>query len=165
MRLCVHAIVRMLMCVVSRPTGSPAGVMGERDKGKLQLSLSLPCRAVGVGRIAEGEGRTTMTCLRIQDSVQHNPLPTWQQGFQRLHPSLLFQWYNCTSLLPGRASQDLLLQQLQGFVPFPHLQVGRKTSHLRGTKRFGCHIPPQGCSTLMCQRRQTGKGIREMIAA
>lgn len=117
----------------------------------------------------EGEGRTTpqtTTCLRIQDSVRQ----TWSSPSMvaaRLPEAaslLAFQWYNCTSLLPGRASL-LLLQQLQGFVPFPDLQVGRKTSHPRETKNFVCHVPPQGCSTQVCQRGQTGNGRGEMIAA
>lgn len=40
MCLRVRAIVRMLMCVVSRPTGSPAGEMGERDKKTAALLVS-----------------------------------------------------------------------------------------------------------------------------
>jgi len=70
----------------------------------------------------------------------------------------------CVSFL-ARASLDLLLQQLQGFIPFPGLQVGRKASHLVGTKNFGCHLPPQGSSTKVCQRTQSENGSGERIAA
>lgn len=55
---------------------------------------------------------------------------------------------------PARASLDLL-QQLQGFVPFPGLQVGRKASHLGGTKNFGCHLR---CVRGDRGRRAAGRG-------
>lgn len=154
------------MCVVSMLTGSPAGKMG-RGKAAALLASALQGSVSGEGCSVEGEEGQT-------NSLNHD-LPQ-DPGFTPA--DMVLSWHGCSKAsegyippclsssvtafvsFPARASRDLLQQQLQGFIPFPGLQVSRKTRHPRGTKNSGCHLQPQGC-----QRRQNEKDSGERVAA
>ena len=159
------------MCVVSRLTGLPAGEMGEREKE----NCSSPCLCLA----GECEWGGLQCGGQEQTNSLNHDLPQ-DPGFDLA--DMILSRCGCSKASGGcippclsssmtarvsflaRASLDLLLQQLR-FVPFPGLQVGRKASHPGGTKNFGCHLPPQGSSTKVCQRRQSEKGSGERIAA
>lgn len=140
--MCVHRNVRMFVCVVSTLTGSPAGGV-ERGRRRTAALLAFPwLRTVsGEGCGVEGEGSNSSNHDLLQDSGFNSAdvilsrcgcsktsrgciLPCLSSGLT-VHVSFL-----------ARASLDLLLQQLQGFIPFPGLQVGRKASHPGGHKEF-----------------------------
>lgn len=147
-----------------------------RDGGDEKENCSSPCLCLAGecewgGLRCGGRGQTDSSNHDLPQDPGFGPADVIlsQHGCSKasrgcIPPCLSSSMTACVSF-PARASLDLLLQQLRSFVPFPGLQLGRKASHLRSTMDFGCHLPPQGSSAQVCQRKRSEKGSRERIAA